>query len=63
MLIEAVLASTHNLCFEQKENEKVHNKRTYLTCTAELLELVNVFFCLKQRMLVTGSNVYPLFIF
>ena len=22
MLIEAVLASTHNLCFEQKEKEK-----------------------------------------
>ena len=42
MLIEAVLASTHNLCFEQKKRKHVHNKRTYLTCTAELFELVHV---------------------
>ena len=49
MLIEAVLASTHNLCFEQKENEKVHNKRLYLTCTAELLELVNVVFLSETK--------------
>ena len=45
MLVEAVLASIYNLCFKQKKKEEnVHNKRTYLTCTAELLELVHVYF-------------------